>query len=89
MEPGSFQLTYSDTDSIGVATTDTDLEGYEKATCLTEKIDAIFRKIIRPAMKESWEKTYTDWFVVNDSVENQLCPGLLKCKSYTLQYTLL
>ena len=78
--PGSFQLTYSDTDSIGFALTETDLEAYNSAKNLEEKIEAIFGPVIKPNKRSSWDETYTDWFVTNDSVENQLKPGLLKCK---------
>ena len=79
--PGSFHLTYSDTDSIGIALSNTNLEAYNAATKLNEKIDALFNKIIKPEKKKSWQATYTNWFVVNESVENQLKPGLLKSKS--------
>ena len=80
LEAGSFQLTYSDTDSIGIALTDTNLAAYKTAKNLQEKIDAIFLPIVKPSMKESWNNSYADWFVTNESVENQLKPGLLKCK---------
>lgn len=86
LEPGSFQLTYSDTDSIGIALTDTDIKAYKNATNLKQKIDAIFLPLIKPSMKESWDKSYTDWFVVDESVENQLKPGLLKCKVFVFKF---
>lgn len=78
---GSFHLTYSDTDSIGIALACTDLEAFNAAKNLNTKIDALFNRIIKPEKKKSWRSTYKDWFVVNESVENQLKPGLLKSKS--------
>ena len=81
LEPGTFLLTYSDTDSIGCAFTDTDLDRFNKAEGnLKEIIGSIFDPLIRPEMKQSWQEKYTDWFVVDQTVENQLKPGLLKCK---------
>ena len=83
LQPGSFQLTYSDTDSIGMAMCDTDLTAYRAATNLEEKIDAIFGPVIKPDKFCSWEEQYRNWFVHNESVQNQLKPGLLKCKFKT------
>ena len=80
LEPGSFILTYSDTDSIGICLTDTDIFRLNQSDELKNKIGAIFDPLIRPEKKESWKNTYGDWFVVNDTVENSLKPGLLKCK---------
>ena len=80
LEPGTFLLTYSDTDSIGIAFSDTDLDRFNKADNLEETIGSIFDPLVRPDMKKSWQEKYTDWFVVNQTVENQLKPGLLKCK---------
>ena len=80
LEAGSFQLTYSDTDSIGIALTDTNIMAYKNAKNLQEKIDSIFLPIVKPGMIKSWEESYKNWFVIDDSVENQLKPGLLKCK---------
>ena len=81
LEPGSFQLTYSDTDSIGIALTKTNLTQFNAAQSPDDKIKSIFGPIIKLDKKYSWQQTYTNWFVTDDTVENQLKPGLLKCMS--------
>ena len=43
-----------------------------------EKMDAIYHNIIRPEMRDSWSKSYRNWFVTSDRAEDIRKPGLFK-----------
>ena len=88
LKPGSFQLTYSDTDSIGIALSRTNLDQFNSARSPNDKIKAIFEPLIKNDKHTSWQQSYTEWFVIDDTVENQLKPGLLKCMFHTHTHTL-
>ena len=74
--PGSFKASYCDTDSIclGVSRTlpmnpNMSLEEYHRA---------VFDPLVKPSMKESWEKSFNKWFVLTRQVEDERLPGKLK-----------
>ena len=78
LEPGSFRTCYADTDSIAIATTKT-----ATITDTMSKVDrfrCVFEPILRPEMRESWNKLWKSWFVTTNTIEDGLCPGKLKCK---------
>ena len=51
---------------------------------LEQKLRAVFDPIVRPDMRESWEKQWKDWFCTTTEVEDQRWPGKLKgnCDTY-------
>ena len=75
LEPGSFKTAYADTDSMCFALTKSrDCPGGTKE----EQLRALFDPIIKPSMRESWEKTWKDWFVTTSNVSDIRKPGKLK-----------
>lgn len=46
-----------------------------------EQLRALFDPLVKPEMKESWEKTWKQWFVTTSSVEDLRKPGKLKGKN--------
>ena len=80
LEPGSFKASYADTDSMCLGLSRTiqfqlpadpkdDLERYHRA---------VFDPLVKPSMRESWEKTWKQWFVTTTQVEDERLPGKLK-----------
>ena len=45
---------------------------------IEEQRRAIFDPIVKPSMRESWERHWKEWFVVTDAVEDERFPGKLK-----------
>ena len=45
-----------------------------------EEYRAIFDPIVKPEMRDSWEKTWKSWFVTTSEVEDERFPGKLKSK---------
>lgn len=62
-----------------LALTKTDLPG-SYSTNKETQLRALFDPLVRPEMKESWEKTWKQWFVTTSSVEDLREPGKLKGK---------
>ena len=82
LKRGSFRLAYCDTDSICIGLSRT-LPIKENAT-VEEDHRAVFDPLVRPEMRESWERTWRDRFVLSKKVEDCRRPGLLKrMLSYT------
>ena len=77
LEEGSFKTAYADTDSMCLGLTKTDLQG-TYSTNKEEQLRALFDPIVRPEMKESWEKLWKTWFVTTTAVEDLREPGKLK-----------
>ena len=75
---GSFRNTYTDTDSVCLATTSS--RKIDSNMSIEEEYRAIFDPIVRPEMRESWEKNWKSWFVTTKEVEDQRFPGKLKRK---------
>ena len=75
---GALVPCYADTDSMALATTDT--RQVPETASVEEKYAAIFEPIIKPEMRDSWEKTWKQWFVTTTDVSDTLFPGKLKCK---------
>ena len=75
LKEGSYVLVYADTDSIGIATTKT-AEGVNGSRY--DRMKAIFFPIVREDKKEDFLKQWTNWFVLDNTVEQLRCPGLLK-----------
>lgn len=73
---GSFRNCYTDTDSCCLATTQT---GEMRSDMTAEqRYRAIFDPIVKPEMRESWERQWKAWFVTTDAVEDNRFPGKLK-----------
>lgn len=66
-----------------LALTKTDLPA-SYSTNKEEQLRALFDPLVRPEMKESWEKTWKDWFVTTSCVEDLRKPG--KLKGLTISY---
>ena len=75
---GSFRTCYADTDSMAIATTKTTEISDDMTT--EQKYRCVFDPIIRPEMRDSWEREWKQWFVTTDTIEDGLTPGKLKCK---------
>ena len=52
---------------------------YDKIN-LKQMYGAIFDPIVKPEMRDSWNINMKKWFVLSDSVHDQLYPGKLKCE---------
>ena len=76
LEIGSFRNAYTDTDSCALATTRT--LPIKPDMTIEQKYRAVFDPIVKPEMKESWEKTWKSWFVTTNVVEDVRYPGKLK-----------
>ena len=46
-----------------------------------ERYAAVFDPIVKPSMKTSWDAKWKSWFCTQDTIEENLTPGKLKCKS--------
>ena len=75
LEHGSFRTVYCDTDSITLATTK---GGCVDGMDLPEKYEHIFGPIIKPSMRQSWDKNMSSWFVLSNAISDTLFPGKLK-----------
>ena len=67
---------YCDTDSIAVALSNTGT--IHAGMSGEEKYEAIYKNIIRPEMRTSWESKYKSWFVTTDEPEDVRLPGKFK-----------
>ena len=78
--PGTFVNCYADTDSMALATTRTRqmVEGMTPE----EELRAVFDPIVKPEMRESWERNWKKWFVTEATVEDERFPGKLKRKYF-------
>ena len=76
LEPGSFKLTYCDTDSLCVASTKTDLLTGEES--LEEKMSKIFLPIVKTEMREEFLIRWRNEFVLEETIDNSRKPGLMK-----------
>ena len=57
--------------------TKTDLPG-SYSTNKEEQLRALFDPLVKPEMKESWERQWKDWFVTTSCIEDLRKPGKLK-----------
>ena len=78
LKEGSFRPGYADTDSMCLGLTRTrpipsDADPEEYYRCL-------FDDLVKPSMRESWEKQWKQWFVCTNDVTDQRMPGKLKSK---------
>ena len=49
---------------------------------IEEKYNAVFAPIVRPNMLASWNENWKKWFCTTGTIEENLTPGKLKCKSF-------
>ena len=47
---------------------------------IEERYKAVFEPIVRPDMKDHWDKTWKTWFCTTGTIEENLTPGKLKRK---------
>ena len=80
LEPGSFKASYADTDSmcLGLSRTNQSQLPAEPKDDLERYHKAVFDPLVKPSMRESWEKTWKQWFVTTTKVEDERLPGKLK-----------
>ena len=64
--------------SMAIATTRTGPITEDMTTL--QRYTAVFDSIVRPEMRDSWNKKWKDWFCTLNTVEENLTPGKLKCK---------
>ena len=75
--PGSFKPVYCDTDSMTLATTRS-ADDYN-GTDLPRFYESTFGPIIRPEMRESWDRQMSQWFVLDlNDMNDSLKIGKLK-----------
>ena len=74
LEEGAFKTCYADTDSMALALTRSGPETNDPEGSLR----ALFDPIVKPSMKESWERTWKSWFVTTDEIWDIRKPGKLK-----------
>ena len=77
LEPGSFKTCYADTDSMALALTKSAPEGGDDE----QQLRALFDPLVKPSMKQSWEKTWRSWFVTTKQTWDIRKPGKLKGES--------
>ena len=75
--PGSFVLSYCDTDSIciGFSRSQTPENKSRKAELLS-----VLLPVVKPELTEEFYPAFEKWFVTKDEVEDEKCPGKLKSK---------
>ena len=76
LEPGSFKTCYADTDSMALALTKSGPEGGDDE----QQLRALFDPLVKPSMRESWEKSWKTWFVTTKETWDVRKPGKLKGK---------
>ena len=74
LEEGSFKTCYSDTDSMAIALTKSGPEGGDDE----QQLRALFDPLVKPAKRDSWERTWKDWFVTTNQTWDIRKPGKLK-----------
>ena len=79
LEEGSFRNAYADTDSMCFGLSQSAPDPGKNAS-QEEQLRALFDPIIKPSMKESWERTWKEWFVTSKAIEDVRKPGKLKGK---------
>ena len=79
LEDGSFRTVYADTDSMCFGLSQSAPDPGKKAT-KEDQLRALFDPVVKPSMRESWERSWKDWFVTTASVDDQRMPGKLKSK---------
>ena len=76
LKKGSFRTAYADTDSMCLGLTRS--KPLNANMSREEEYRAIFDPIVKPEMRDSWEKTWKSWFVTTSEVEDERFPGKLK-----------
>lgn len=66
---------------MAIATTKSNLITKEMTTL--ERYSAVFDPIVKPTMRQSWNDSWKNWFCTQDTIEENLTPGKLKCKSFS------
>ena len=79
LKKGSFRTAYADTDSMCLGLTRS--KPLNANMSREEEYRAIFDPIVKPEMRDSWEKTWKSWFVTTSEVEDERFPGKLKSKT--------
>ena len=79
--PGSFVLSYCDTDSICLGLTKSELP---KDKSRRSELLSVILPIIKPELLDDFYPEFEKWFVTHDTVEDEKYPG--KLKSIFLQF---
>ena len=74
---GSFRTVYCDTDSITLQLSNS---SFAENDDLEQFYQGLFDGIIKPDMRESWNRNWKSWFVYARHPEIEKKPGLMKCK---------
>ena len=75
--PGSFILSYCDTDSICIALTKSQLP--EDKSRKSELL-SILLPVVKPELQDEFYPAFEKWFVTENTVEDEKFPGKLKSK---------
>lgn len=70
-------------DSLCLATTQT--KPFDDNVTVEDKIKCIFQPILKPDMIESWNKSWKNFFVTEDTVEDKRCPGKMKRRAFNFK----
>ena len=80
LEEGSFKTCYSDTDSMAIALTKSGPHGGDDE----QQLRALFDPLVKPTKRDSWERSWKDWFVTTNQTWDIRKPGKLKGISYCI-----
>ena len=78
--PGSFVLSYCDTDSIAIGLSKSESP---KDTSRRAELLSVLLPIIKPELKTEFFPAFEKWFVTQNTVEDEKFPGKLKSKFQT------
>lgn len=81
LKPGSFKPVYADTDSMCLALSQS---RFGDTDDLEDLHRGLFEPIVKYEMKESWERSFKQWFVTTRDPRDEKKPGKMKSKSYTM-----
>ena len=78
LQPGSFKPIYADTDSMCLALS---RSRFENTDDLENLHRGLYEPIVKEEMRESWNKSFKDWFVTTRDARDEKKPGKWKSKS--------
>ena len=83
LEEGSFKTCYSDTDSMAIALTKSGPQGGDDE----QQLRALFDPLVKSTKRDSWDRTWKDWFVTTNQTWDIRKPGKLKGMCTTVYQT--
>ena len=77
LQPGSFKPIYADTDSMCLALS---RSRFGNTDDLEDLHRGLYEPIVKEEMRESWNKSFKDWFVTTRDARDEKKPGKWKSK---------